>query len=49
MKIHSISILLFIFICFHPAISQETTKWRGPNQGVYDESGLLTKMAGRWP
>jgi outer membrane protein assembly factor BamB len=45
MKIHSISILFFIFICFHPAISQETTKWRGPNQGVYDESGLLTK----WP
>jgi len=41
-----INILTFcLVILSHQVKSQESTKWRGSNQGIYDEPGLLTS----WP
>jgi outer membrane protein assembly factor BamB len=42
----NITAFLFLFTLSNLTLQgQEATKWRGPNQGVYNQPGLLTK----WP
>jgi outer membrane protein assembly factor BamB len=42
---NSIFLFLAVLLTAFEINAQETTIWRGPNQGIYDEAGLLEK----WP
>jgi outer membrane protein assembly factor BamB len=47
-KLLSIVVIALLFF-YSTARSQKSTVWRGPNQGIYNESGLLTTWPAKGP